>query len=36
MILIAAIVAAVHFWNIDRRLTKHTADAEGSEVAGDE
>ena len=36
MIVIAAIVAAVHFWNVDRRLAKHPAQPEGSEVAGDE
>jgi uncharacterized membrane protein len=36
MIVIAAIVAAVHFWNIDRRLTKHAAAGQESEVAGDE
>jgi len=36
MIVIAAIVAAVHFWRLDRRLTQDTTDASESAVSGRE
>ena len=36
MIVIAAIVAAGHFWRLDRRLTKGTGEPVESKVAGDE
>lgn len=36
MIVIAAIVAAIHFWLLDRRLTKGSTDVVEAKAAGDE